>query len=50
MALSKTALRILAEAAPHPLRLAAPPDKLPAAAARAVLSNLLKQGYVVDLH
>ena len=46
MALSDTARRILAEAAQHPLRLAAPPDKLPAAAARAVLNNLLKQGYV----
>jgi hypothetical protein len=44
MALSDTARRILAEAAQHPLRLAASPDKLPTAAARAVLSNLLKQG------
>ena len=46
MARSDTARRILAEAAQHPLRLAAPPNKLPAAAARAVLNNLLKQGYV----
>ncbi|MFC7478715.1 hypothetical protein ACFQS7_30675 [Dankookia sp. GCM10030260] len=49
MALSDTARRILAEAAKHPLRLAAPPDKLPTAAARAVLNNLLKQGYVEEL-
>lgn len=48
MALSDTARRILAEAALHPLRLAAPPDRLPAAAARSVLTNLLKQGYVED--
>ncbi|WP_431266987.1 DUF3489 domain-containing protein [Dankookia sp. P2] len=48
MALSDTARRILAEAAQHPLRRAAPPDKLPTAAARAVLSNLLKQGYVEE--
>jgi hypothetical protein len=46
MALSDTAHRILTEAAQHPLRLAAPPQKLPAAACRAVLGNLLKQGYV----
>ncbi|MFZ4499596.1 MAG: hypothetical protein ACOYMX_07815, partial [Burkholderiales bacterium] len=48
MALSDTARRILAEAAQHPLRLAVPPDKLPIAAARAVLNNLLKQGYVEE--
>jgi hypothetical protein len=46
MALSNTARRILAETAQHPLRLAAPPDKLPTAARRPVLNNLLKQGYV----
>ncbi|WP_431272239.1 hypothetical protein [Dankookia sp. P2] len=46
-ALSDTARRILAKAAPYPLRLAAPPGKRPVAVARAVLSNLLlKQGYV----
>ena len=48
MALSDTARRILAEAAQHLLRLAAPPDNLPTAAARAVLNNLLKQGYVEE--
>ncbi|MBL6457456.1 hypothetical protein JMJ55_19160 [Belnapia sp. T6] len=48
MALSDTARRILAEAAQHPLRLAASPDKLPVAAARAVLSSLLKQDYVEE--
>ena len=48
MALSDTARCILAEAAQHPLRLAAPPDKLPIAAARAVLNNLLKQGFVEE--
>ncbi|WP_431266896.1 DUF3489 domain-containing protein [Dankookia sp. P2] len=48
MALSDTARRILAEAAQHPLLLVAPPDKLPIAAARAVLNNLLKQGYVEE--
>ncbi len=48
MALSDTALRILTEAAQHPLRLAAPPDRLPAAACRAVLNSLLKQGYVEE--
>jgi hypothetical protein len=48
MALSDTARRILAEAAQHPLRLAAPLDKLPTAARRAVLNNLLKQGYVEE--
>ncbi len=48
MALSNTARRVLAEAAQHPLRLAAPPDKLPVAALRAVLNNLLKQGYVEE--
>ncbi|MFC7478324.1 DUF3489 domain-containing protein [Dankookia sp. GCM10030260] len=48
MALSDTARRILAEAAQHPLRLAAPPNRLPIAAARAVLNNLLKQGYVEE--
>jgi hypothetical protein len=46
MALSDTAHRILAEAAQHQLRLATPPDKLPATACRAVLNSLLKQGYV----
>jgi hypothetical protein len=46
MAVSDTARRILAEAAQHPPRLAAPPNKLPTAACRAVLNNLLKQGYV----
>jgi hypothetical protein len=48
MALSDTACRILAEAAQHPLRLATPPEKLPAAACRAVLNSLLKQGYVEE--
>jgi hypothetical protein len=48
MALSDTARRILAEAAQHPLRLAAPPNKLPAVAARAMLNNLVKQGYVEE--
>jgi hypothetical protein len=48
MALSDTARRILTEASQHPLRLAAPPNKLPAAACRAVLNNLLKQGYVEE--
>jgi hypothetical protein len=46
MALSDTAIRVLSEAAQHPLRLATPPNKLPAVAARAVLNNMLKQGYV----
>lgn len=46
MALSDTACRILAEAAQHLLRLAVPPDKLPTAAARAVLMSLLEHGYV----
>jgi hypothetical protein len=48
MALSDTARRILTEAAQHPMRLASPPDKLPTAAARAVLNILLKQGYVEE--
>jgi hypothetical protein len=48
MALSDTARRILAEAAQHPLRVAAPPQKIPAAACRTVLSNLLKQGYIEE--
>jgi hypothetical protein len=48
MALSDTARRILAEALQHPLRLTAPPDRLPAAACRAVLNSLLKQGYVEE--
>jgi hypothetical protein len=48
MALSDTARRILAEALQHTLRLAAPPDRLPAAACRAVLNSLLKQGYVEE--
>lgn len=48
MALSHTARRVLAEAAQHPLRLAAPPQKVPVAARRAVLTNLLKQGYVEE--
>jgi hypothetical protein len=48
MAPSDTARCVLAEAAQHLLRLATPPDKLPAAAARAVLNNLLKQGYVEE--
>jgi hypothetical protein len=48
MALSDTARRILAEAAQHPLRLATPPQKLPVAACRVVLGNLLKQGYVEE--
>lgn len=46
MPLSDTARRILTEAARHPLRLAEPATKLPAAAARAVLNSLLKQGVV----
>src|SRR4051794_34792756 len=48
MALSDTGRRILADAAQHPLRLAPPPDKLPAVACRSVLSSLLKQGYVEE--
>ncbi|WP_431272017.1 recombinase family protein [Dankookia sp. P2] len=48
MALSDTARRILADAAQHPLRFAVPPDKLPIAATRAVLNNLLKQSYVEE--
>ncbi|MBL6082190.1 hypothetical protein JMJ56_29880 [Belnapia sp. T18] len=48
MALTDTAHRILIKATQHPLRLAAPPDKLPTAAARAVLSSLVKQGYVEE--
>src|SRR4051794_40246744 len=48
MALSDTARRVLTEAVQHPLRLATPPDKLPTAACRAVLNNLLKQGYVEE--
>ena len=39
MALSDTALRVLTKAVQHPLRLAAPPQKIPAAACRAVLSR-----------
>jgi hypothetical protein len=48
IALSDTARRVLTEAAQHPLRPAAPPDKLPAAACRSVLNSLLKQGYVEE--
>src|SRR3712207_5147710 len=48
MALSHTARRILTEASQHPQRRAVPPAKLPAAACRAALNNLLKQGYVEE--
>jgi hypothetical protein len=48
MVLSDTARRILTKATQHPLRLAAPPAKLPAAACRAVLNSFLKQGYVEE--
>jgi hypothetical protein len=48
MALSDSARHILAEASQHPLRLAAPPDKLPAAACGAMLNSLLQQGYVEE--
>jgi hypothetical protein len=48
MALSDFARHILAAAPQHPLRLAAPPDRLPAAACQAVLNSLLKQGYVEE--
>jgi hypothetical protein len=48
MAPSDTARRILAEAVQHTVRRTAPPNKLPAAAAWAVLNNLLKQGYVAE--
>ncbi len=48
MALSDFARLILAEAPHHPLRLAAPPERLPTAACRAVLNSLLKQGYVEE--
>lgn len=42
MAFSDTARCSLTEAAQHPLRLAAPPDNVPVAAARVVLNKLLK--------
>jgi hypothetical protein len=48
MALSDTALRVLAEAGQHPLRLATPPKHLPAAACNAVLRSLFKGGYVEE--
>jgi hypothetical protein len=48
MALSDFGRHILAAAPQHPLRLAAPPDRLPAAACQAVLNSLLKQGYVEE--
>ena len=48
MAISDTARRILTDAAQHPHRLASPPEKLPAAACRALLNSLLKQGYVEE--
>jgi hypothetical protein len=48
MALSDTAIRVLAEAGQHALRLATPPKHLPAAACSAVLRSLLKGGYVEE--
>jgi hypothetical protein len=48
MALSDTARRILTEAAQHPLRVAAPPERLPITACLSVLNSLLKQGYVEE--
>src|SRR3954470_19525850 len=48
MALSDTALRVLAEASQHSLRLATPPKHLPAAACNAVLRSMLKGGYVEE--
>src|SRR3954451_19425960 len=48
MALSDTALRVLAEAGQHPLRLATPPKHLPVATCNAVLRSLLKGGYVEE--
>ncbi|NOG71270.1 DUF3489 domain-containing protein [Roseicella sp. DB1501] len=48
MAISDTALRVLADAGHHALRLVTPPKHLPAAACSSVLRSLLRGGYVEE--